>query len=456
MIKKSNLNNNNLINSQLELLKINNELKNINNKDKELFLKEYQEVLDAIKPISKYVDKIKNKPISIPIPIEKNSLFKTSDDMIKLINEDDFNRYEFKYKKLQKNIPLLKFKSINFKPKIVDIFDKKQYKIPDFNNLNAYLDSIPNIKIKYSNLEKQLEEKIIKIEKIKNLIKLLKIPLDLTKIKNAVQLIIIINEEDIFYNIRLLKNSLDIKKITNTIQFNKFDEENKKEIEEIKEIDKINLFMKKSKFEININSKLESLESFNLKGGDIFTYLNNISKKNLLINNLEKLKNLNKIFIKTIDEFTLYYTQYKYYQLFLIQKLKDIKITNKITILLSLDKIFNCYKLFNDKYKIIINPKEYIFNKTLDLEIKKKRKKMFLQYYYQIYIIYHFLKFLMIKIINDLNITSLITSLDNINIDNYKDKFSNSQFLSFSYDNDDSENKIELQKLLILLNIMII
>ena len=62
----------------------------------------------------------------------------------------------------------------------------------------------------------------------------------------------------------------------------------------------------------------------------------------------------------------------------------------------------------------------------------------------------------MIKIINDLNITSLITSLDNINIDNYKDKFSNSQFLSFSYDNDDSENKIELQKLLILLNIMII
>ena len=97
MIKKSNLNNNNLINSQLELLKINNELKNINNKDKELFLKEYQEVLDAIKPISKYVDKIKNKPI--PIPIEKNSLFKTSDDMIKLINEDDFNRYEFKYKK---------------------------------------------------------------------------------------------------------------------------------------------------------------------------------------------------------------------------------------------------------------------------------------------------------------------------------------------------------------------
>ena len=99
---------------------------------------------------------------------------------------------------------------------------------------------------------------------------------------------------------------------------------------------------------------------------------------------------------------------------------------------------------------------ENIFNKTLDLEIKKKRKKMFLQYYYQIYIIYHFLKFLMIKIINDLNITSLITSLDNINIDNYKDKFSNSQFLSFSYDNDDSENKIELQKLLILLNIMII
>ena len=193
MIKKSNLNNNNLINSQLELLKINNELKNINNKDKELFLKEYQEVLDAIKPISKYVDKIKNKPI--PIPIEKNSLFKTSDDMIKLINEDDFNRYEFKYKKLQKNIPLLKLKSINFKPKIVDIFDKKQYKIPDFNNLNSYLDSIPDIKIKDSNSEKQLQEKIIKIEKIKNLIKLLNTPLDLKKIKNAVQLIKIINKD---------------------------------------------------------------------------------------------------------------------------------------------------------------------------------------------------------------------------------------------------------------------
>ena len=452
MIKKSNLNNNNLINSQLELLKINNELKNINNKDKELFLKEYQEVLDAIKPISKYVDKIKNKPISIPIPIEKNSLFKTSDDVIKLINEDDFNRYEFKYKKLQKNIPLLKLKSINFKPKIVDIFDKKQYKIPDFNNLNSYLDSIPDIKIKDSNSEKQLQEKIIKIEKIKNLIKLLNTPLDLKKIKNAVQLIKIINKDT---ESKILKKPLDIK-INKAIQLikvniNKFDEDNKKEIEEIKEI---NLFSKEKNLDSKLNSKLEP---FNLKGGDIHTYLNNISKKNLIINNLQKLKKLNKIFIKTINDFKVYYIQYKYYQLFLIQKLNVIDI-EKINISLSLSKIFNFYKLFNNKYKIIINPEENIFNKTLDIKIKKERKKMFLQYYFQIYIIYHFLKFLMIKIINDLNKTSLITSIDNINIDDYKDQFTNLQFINFLYDdnNKDNENKIELHKLLILLNIMIV
>jgi hypothetical protein len=449
MIKKSNLNNNNLINSQLELLKINSQLKNINNKDRELFLKEYQEVLDAIKPISKYVDKIKNK--TIPIPIKKNSLFKTSDEVIKLINEDDFNKYEFKYKKLQKNIPLLKLKSINFKPKIVDIFDKKQYKIQDFNNLNAYLDSIPDIKIKDTNLEKQLQEKIIKIKKLKNLIKLLIIPLDIKKINNAVQLIKIINK-DTENKIKLSKKTLDITKINKTIQLiklntNKFDEDNKKEIEEI------NLFSKKN-LDSNLDSKLNSkLEPFNLEGGDISTYLNNISKKNLIINNLQKLKNINKIFIKTINEFKVYYIQYKYYQLFLIQKLNITNIENQITVSLSLDKIFYFYKLFNKKYKIIINPEEEIFNKTLDIETKKKRKKMFLQYYFQIYIIYHFLKFLMIKIINDLNKTS-ITSIDNINIDDYQQQFTSSQFIYFLYDDTDDENKIELQKLLILLNIL--
>jgi hypothetical protein len=449
MIKKSNLNNNNLINSQLELLKINSQLKNINNKDRELFLKEYQEVLDAIKPISKYVDKIKNK--TIPIPIKKNSLFKTSDEVIKLINEDDFNKYEFKYKKLQKNIPLLKLKSINFKPKIVDIFDKKQYKIQDFNNLNAYLDSIPDIKIKDTNLEKQLQEKIIKIKKLKNLIKLLIIPLDIKKINNAVQLIKIINK-DTENKIKLSKKTLDITKINKTIQLiklntNKFDEDNKKEIEEI------NLFSKKN-LDSNLDSKLNSkLEPFNLEGGDISTYLNNISKKNLIINNLQKLKKINKIFIKTINEFKVYYIQYKYYQLFLIQKLNITNIENQITVSLSLDKIFYFYKLFNKKYKIIINPEEEIFNKTLDIETKKKRKRMFLQYYFQIYIIYHFLKFLMIKIINDLNKTS-ITSIDNINIDDYQQQFTSSEFIYFLYDDTDDENKIELQKLLILLNIL--
>jgi len=78
---------------------------------------------------------------------------------------------------------------------------------------------------------------------------------------------------------------------------------------------------------------------------------------------------------------------------------------------------------------------------------------MFLQYYFQIYIIYHFLKFLMIKIINDLNKTS-ITSIDNINIDDYQQQFTSSEFIYFLYDDTDDENKIELQKLLILLNIL--
>jgi hypothetical protein len=59
----------------------------------------------------------------------------------------------------------------------------------------------------------------------------------------------------------------------------------------------------------------------------------------------------------------------------------------------------------------------------------------------------------MIKIINDLNKTS-ITSIDNININDYQQQFTNSKFIYFLYDNNDDENKIELQKLLILLNIL--
>ena len=43
---------------------------------------------------------------------EETSLFENSEEVIKLLNKDDFNKYDFSYKKLQTIIPL--FKSIKF------------------------------------------------------------------------------------------------------------------------------------------------------------------------------------------------------------------------------------------------------------------------------------------------------------------------------------------------------
>jgi len=79
---------------------------------------------------------------------------------------------------------------------------------------------------------------------------------------------------------------------------------------------------------------------------------------------------------------------------------------------------------------------------------------MYIIYYFQIYIIYHFLKFLIIKIIFDLKKTLIKL---NDNIDKYEDLFTNSKFIYFfnNYENDENkENKRMLQFLIMLLNLM--
>ena len=137
MYKKENLKNDqNIIDlkkTQIELLKVDTELKKQIEDDK-LNLKEYQKVFDSIKPISSYIDRIKNEIISS----QENNLSKTSDEMVKLINQDNFNNYEFKYKKLQKAIIPLNLEPIKFEPKPLNLytFDKEHY-VSIFNKVKS-------------------------------------------------------------------------------------------------------------------------------------------------------------------------------------------------------------------------------------------------------------------------------------------------------------------------------
>jgi len=418
--------------TQIELLKANSKLEKII-KDDALILKEYQEVFDSIKPISDYIDKMKNENITS----QENTLFKISDEMVKLINKDNFNNYEFKYEKLQKVIPPLYLKSIKFEPKTINLytFDKEHY-TSEFNKLNSYLDSFSDLKITDSDLARHSLNKFLrvelqeKIEEIKKLIKSLKIHLDITKINNAVQLIKINTKKVSDKESKLKSDPITLNAIDNDNIFN---------------YQKIKLFDEETILEPKIIP-------FNLEGGDIYSYLDNTTKKYLILNNLQLLKKDKELFIETVNEFNLYYIQYKYYELFLIEKLNYIKKNkHQITVFLTLRKIFSFYKSLNEKYKMIINPKENIFNKKLNKNERNKRKNMFFQHYFQIYIIYHFFKFLMVKIIKELKITNI--SIDNINIDDYSDKFDDSKIIYLLDNENNNEDKKELQKLLVLINI---
>ena len=224
--------------TQIELLKANNKLKKINIKDKESILKGYEEVFNAIQPISNYLKKLKKEEM----PNMGNTLFNTSDKMLKLLNKDEFNNYEFKYKKLQKVIPPLKLDkikfrdidfdsslhektyqeikdnkrslTINLKPNSIPtipsinkkevipiVFTPKKISVStyekdyesEFIAINTFLDTIPDISVSVDETGKEdhlnrliieLQERIIEI---KEFITLLELPLNLKKIKDAVQ-----------------------------------------------------------------------------------------------------------------------------------------------------------------------------------------------------------------------------------------------------------------------------
>ena len=437
MIKKSNLITFDLKKSQLELLKINSKLRNIDIENEKLFLRESQQILDELKPIKTYFDKIEkysNKMKTQIKPIkEETSLFENSEEVIKLLNKDDFNKYDFSYKKLQTIIPL--FKSIKFEPKIEDI-DTVNYETQNFDKLSTYLDEKPFI----SNLEEILEKKIKEIKKIKMFIKKnITIHLDIKKIEEAVQIIEII-DDDYIKNKQISKNPLQLNQLSSIWR-------------NINDIIKI---IKSNKENINsyilndltkLVAPLKLVGPFKLEGGgNISTYLDNISRTKL-ITNFQKSKILDEILTSIDKSYKILKIQYSNYTLFLENEVKE---TKKITVLLSLKEIFDYYKKFNIKYNIIINPKEKI-NNALNTE---ERKNMYTIYYFQIYIIYHFLKFLIIKIIFDLKKTLIKL---NDNIDKYEDLFTNSKFIYFfnNYENDENkENKKMLQFLIMLLNLM--
>jgi hypothetical protein len=433
MIKKSNSITFDLKKSQLELLKINSKLRNIDIENEKLFLRESQQILDELKPIKTYFDKIEkysNKMKTQIKPIkEETSLFENSEEVIKLLNKDDFNKYDFSYKKLQTIIPL--FKSIKFEPKIEDTVN---YETQNFDKLSAYLDEKPFI----SNLEETLEKKIKEIKKIKKFIKKnITKHLDIKKIEEAVQIIEIIDDNDI-KNKQISKDPLQLSELSIIWR-------NINDIITIIKSNKENIISLNIEDLRKLVAPLKLVGPFKLEGGgNISNYLDNISKTKL-ITNFQKSKILDEILTSINKSYRILKTQYVNYTLFLENEVEE---TKKITVLLSLKEIFDYYKKFNIKYNII-NPKEKI-NDDLNT---KERKNMYTIHYFQIYIIYHFLKFLIIKIIFDLKKT-LIKFNDNI--DEYEDLFIDSKFIYFfnNYKNDENkENKKMLQFLIMLLNL---
>jgi hypothetical protein len=451
--------------TQIELLKINNKLKKINTHDKESILKGYQEVFNAIQPISDYLEKMKKESM----PDKENSLFNTSDKMIKLINKDDFDNYEFKYKKLQKVVPLLKLNEIKLRdididnslpdktyrgikdnkktlsidlkpvniPTYVNViktehptvsFDDK-YEIPSFQSikkkpitptffnpikmtlhnfekeyesefaaLNTYINTAPDLKVsvgdsyvndpdkeeKINKLIAELEERIIEI---KEFITLLELPLDIIKIKEAVQSLKIIKKEAI--DIEFEKNYPQTKLDLEPIELKLIENEN------IFSSQKIDLFGEETELDSN---------PYKLTGGDLIKYIEKV-KDNISKDNIEKpfkkpdtilIYKRNKTeFIEIVNKFNVLYIQYKYYELFLTSYLNSInENAYQIKVFFSLREIYSSYQIFTEKFLIITNPKEYIFNASVEEPLRNQRKKMFFKHFYQKVIIYHIFTYL--------------------------------------------------------------
>ena len=195
-------------------------------------------------------------------------------------------------------------------------------------------------------------------------------------------------------------------------------------------------------------------EPFKLEGGDLFKYIekikDNIEKTSKQSDKIQIYKKIKRELIEIINKFNVLYIQYKYYELFLTSCLAYINENDhQITTYLSLREIYSYYQIVTKKFLIITNPKEYIFNESIEEPMRNQRKKMFFKHYFQIFIIYYFFTFLVEKIINELTNTAI--SIDTININDYTDLFDDT-YITYLLD---EENNIELQKLLVLINLFI-
>ena len=399
-----------------------------------------QKIIDAIKSFDVFLTK---SNIEIQQPNQKSSIldnfagikneeikFNTNERINKISKLNKANIIDLKYNhKLHEEIEysiknIKKQLNIVFKPTniILQSFDK-DYKFDKVDNfLEDYSNELENIKLKNNNLK-------LKIKKIKKLKKILLNSLNIDVIKQSVNLLEITKKKEIDEDIQNSDLALYNKKLINMKDY----------VPVSKPVPEPNL---------DPDPELDPEPDKVLYRPDFLLNLGKIYINTEIINVKHNYKKNTENYKTIVDELKITYIQYKNYELLFINFFKNIeKITSyKIKIFLTLPEIISIYKKYKKKYNIIKNPKKYIINETKN---KDKNKKMYLEDFFQIFIIYYFFKFLIKKIISRLSIE---IKLDNIK--EWKNLFTNDKEYIIYLLN--KNTNLELQKMLILINSYII
>lgn len=339
-------------------------------------------VTDIINSNKLLKDNIKDKEVNIKELIQQISTeitkYQSNTPSLKKINKlynfyDDLDNYSITFKRIPEPIKAsLKLKKLDLK--VIDSsfdIDKEKLKIRKFKKFEP---GLPNI----------IQDVDSKFD-YNELISQLKIPLDKEKINAAVEKISFINTTN---NIILTTTRLT------SIR------------------DKITKYYKNNNIIVNLNPEpiFKIISSHYLKdiqdltGGNDNTY---------------------KKFYKKNEKYFLiiYYILYKYYKKLLTKLITDANQPIQITSnLLNLKYIYIEYNFFLDCYKKL---------KIID---KQHNNIIFFKHYFQIFIIYYFLKCILLK----------------FNPDNTKtEKEYNETYISFNV-NDNTDEELELEKLIIL------
>ena len=339
-------------------------------------------VTDIINSNKLLKDNINDKEVNIKELIQKISTeitkYQSNTPSLKKINTlynfyDDLDNYSITFKRIPEPIKAsLQLKKLDLK--VIDSrfdIDKEKLKINEFKKFEPGLpDIIQDVDPKFDYNE---------------LISKLKIPLDKKKINDAVEKISFINTTN-----NIILTTTRLTSIRDTIT--KYYENNNI---------KVNLNPEPS-FSINLSHYLKDIP--NLTGGNDNTY-KNFYKKN------------KKYFLR------IYYILYKYYEKLLTKLITDTTQSIQITYdLLNLKKIYKEYKNF------------FWYYQKLKIIDKQHNNIIFLKHYFQIFIIYYFLKCILLK----------------FNPNNTKtEKEYNETYISFNV-NDNTDKELELEKLIIL------